>query len=108
MTKKPWFPTINTDACDGCKGTFKCVNFCPYEVFMVRGNEVVVIQPLKCIYGCSTCASLCPQDAIMFPSRQESARSVKKKSLLQRVSCEGCGKQFLTGRETNYCFDCER
>jgi NAD-dependent dihydropyrimidine dehydrogenase PreA subunit len=107
MTKKPWFPTINSDECDGCKGKFKCVNFCPYEVLMVRGDKVAVVQPLNCIYGCSTCASFCPKDAIIFPPRQESTRSVKKKSLLRRVICKGCGKRFLTDRETEYCFDCE-
>jgi len=32
----------------------------------------------------------------------------KKESTLHEVTCRGCGTVFLTNRETEYCFDCER
>ncbi len=108
MTNRPWFPTIFLDKCDCCNGTYKCVNFCPHEVLEVREAKVSVVNPLKCIYGCSACDDLCPKDAIIFPSREETFRSIKKKSLLQRVICKSCGKKFLTDRETEYCFDCDK
>ena len=108
MMKRPWFPTIYLDKCDYCTGTYRCVNFCPHGVLEIREDEVSVVNPLGCIYGCSTCADLCPKDAIIFPTREPSSRSIKKKSLFHRVICKGCGKQFLTDRETEYCFDCEK
>jgi len=107
MIKKPWFPTIFLDKCDCCKGTYKCVNFCSHGVLEVREDEVSVVNPLGCIYGCSICADLCPKDAIIFPRRDTVFGSIKKKSLLHRVICKDCGKKFLTGRETEYCFDCD-
>ena len=107
MSKKPWFPTINSDRCDGCKGAYKCVSFCPHGVLEVREDKAFVVNPLGCVYGCSACASLCPSAAIIFPSRKESYGSIKKESWLHRVICRSCGKEFLTDRETGYCFDCE-
>ncbi len=108
MANRPWFPTIYLDACDCCDGSYKCVNFCPHGVLEVREDNVSVINPLACIHGCSTCADLCPQDAIIFPRREPISRSIKKKSLLHRVVCKDCEKKFLTDRETEYCFDCEK
>ena len=64
MTSRPWFPTIYLDKCDCCNGTYKCVNFCPHEVLEVREDEVSVVNPLGCIYGCSACADLCAKNAI--------------------------------------------
>ena len=108
MTNRPWFPMIYSDKCDGCKGAYKCVNFCPHGVLEIRDDKVFVVNPSGCIYGCSTCADLCPKDAILFPSREAFYRLSRKQSLLHRVVCKGCGKQFLTDRETEYCFDCDK
>lgn len=108
MTKKPWFPTIYLDKCNGCDGAYKCVFFCPHRVLEVREDEVSVVNPLGCIYGCSACADLCPEGAIIFPTREMSSRAIKKRSLLHRVICKECGKKILTDRETGYCFDCEK
>jgi NAD-dependent dihydropyrimidine dehydrogenase PreA subunit len=108
MTNRPWFPTIDLDKCDRCTGTYKCVNFCPHGVLALREDDVSVINPLGCIYGCSTCTKLCPKDAIIFPRREMILRSRKKKLLLHQVLCKGCGKQFLSDRENEYCFSCEK
>jgi NAD-dependent dihydropyrimidine dehydrogenase PreA subunit len=107
MTTKPWFPTIYADKCNGCHGTYKCVSFCPHDVLEVRDDKAAVTNPLGCIYGCSTCADLCPTDAILFPSKEASYKAITKKSWLHRVVCSECGKKFLTDRETDYCFRCE-
>lgn len=107
LTKKPWFPTIFMDKCDGCHGTYKCVTFCPHDVLEVKNDKATVVNPLQCIYRCSTCATLCPTNAIMFPSKDTLHKSITKKSWLHRVKCNECGKQFLTDRNTNYCFQCE-
>ncbi len=108
MTQGPWFPVLDTDQCDGCRGAYKCVTFCPHDVFEVRADTVVIVNPLECIDGCSACADLCPKDAILFPQRQGSRRPQRRKtSLLHQVTCRRCGKQFSTNRDTEYCFDCE-
>jgi CDP-4-dehydro-6-deoxyglucose reductase len=107
MTNKLWFPTIDSDKCDGCKGAYKCVSFCPHDVLEVREEKAFVVDPLGCVYGCSACANLCPNAAIIFPPREESPRAVKKESWLRRVTCRRCGKQFLTDRKTELCFECE-
>ncbi|MFX0204083.1 MAG: ATP-binding protein [Candidatus Hodarchaeota archaeon] len=107
MTNRPWFPTIYADQCDGCKGAYKCTHYCPNGVLEIRDDKAFVINPLRCIYGCFACATLCPKSAIMFPPRSEPYRLTKKKSLLHRVTCRDCGKHFSTDRETEYCFSCE-
>ncbi|MDH5448633.1 MAG: hypothetical protein OEY24_08190 [Candidatus Bathyarchaeota archaeon] len=107
MTEKPWFPTIYSDKCNGCKGAFKCADFCSHGVLKVREDKAFVVNPLSCVYGCSACAELCPNDAIAFPPREDAHRSMKKGSLLHKVVCRTCGKEFLTDRQTEYCFDCE-
>lgn len=107
MMKNPWFPTLNLEICDGCEGTYKCVDFCPHNVLGLKDGKPFVANPLNCIYGCSSCASLCKNGAIIFPSKQHVGRSVKKNSSLKRIKCADCGKEFLTDRQTRYCFNCE-
>ncbi|MCW1296460.1 MAG: 4Fe-4S dicluster domain-containing protein [Candidatus Parvarchaeota archaeon] len=108
MSKQAWFPIIYLDKCDGCGGTYRCVNFCPHNVLEIRDNKAYVANPLNCIYGCSSCENLCPNDAIIFPPRETSyVRSEKKDSLLHKIICKSCKKEVTTNRETEYCFDCE-
>ncbi|MGC8943775.1 MAG: FAD-binding oxidoreductase [Caldisericia bacterium] len=61
-----WNPTVNEDACIGC-GT--CVTGCSRLVyrFDFEKNKSVVYDPLNCLVGCTTCANICPANAIIFP-----------------------------------------
>ncbi|MEX1993483.1 MAG: FAD-binding oxidoreductase [Steroidobacteraceae bacterium] len=61
-----WHPTIDEDACIGC-GT--CVTGCSRLVyrFDFDRKKPVVIDPLNCMVGCTTCANTCPAHAITFP-----------------------------------------
>jgi CDP-4-dehydro-6-deoxyglucose reductase len=61
-----WNPTILQDACIGC-GT--CVTGCSRLVyrFDFERKKPVVIDPLNCMVGCTTCANTCPAHAIEFP-----------------------------------------
>jgi len=103
---KMWFPTI-FDKCDGCEGTYKCVTYCPNGVLEIKDDKAFVVNPLKCIDGCSACARLCPEEAIMFPPKETTPNLTTKKSILNRIVCRGCGKRFSTDRDIEYCFDCE-
>jgi len=62
----PWFPTVDTLKCVGCK---ECFNFCSQKVYAwdETNNRTTVAQPFKCVVGCNTCAGLCKEGAIMFP-----------------------------------------
>jgi Zn finger protein HypA/HybF involved in hydrogenase expression len=33
---------------------------------------------------------------------------VDKESMLESVTCKGCGKVFKTNRNTDYCFRCDK
>lgn len=62
-----WNPRILEDACIGC-GT--CVTGCSRLVyrFDFERKKPVVVDPLNCMVGCTTCANTCPANAIAFPS----------------------------------------
>ena len=61
-----WNPNILEDACIGC-GT--CVTGCSRLVyrFDFERKKPVVVDPLNCMVGCTTCANTCPAHAIGFP-----------------------------------------
>ena len=61
-----WNPTINEDTCIGC-GT--CVTGCSRMVyrFDFDRKKPIVVDPLNCMVGCTTCANTCPANAINFP-----------------------------------------
>ncbi|MGD9629371.1 MAG: FAD-binding oxidoreductase [Pyrinomonadaceae bacterium] len=62
-----WNPTVDEDACIGC-GT--CVTGCSRLVYRYdyELRKAVVVDPLNCMVGCTTCANTCPTNAIHFPS----------------------------------------
>lgn len=61
-----WNPSIIEEACIGC-GT--CVTGCSRLVyrFDFERKKPVVVDPLNCMVGCTTCANTCPAHAIAFP-----------------------------------------
>ena len=61
-----WNPTILEDACIGC-GT--CVTGCSRMVYRYDFDrkKPMVVDPLNCMVGCTTCANTCPTHAITFP-----------------------------------------
>lgn len=62
----PWFPTVDTDTCIGCT---LCFATCGRSVYDMQDNKAVVVNPLNCMVGCSTCGTVCPVQAITFPTR---------------------------------------
>jgi NAD-dependent dihydropyrimidine dehydrogenase PreA subunit len=64
----PWYPTIRVELCDGCEA---CLRFCTYGVLAATGDgKVEVVEPFKCVVGCSTCERLCKPGAIAFPPQE--------------------------------------
>ncbi|GGP19991.1 hypothetical protein GCM10007981_06060 [Thermocladium modestius] len=61
-----WYPKIDYDKCSGCG---LCILTCGNDVFRWTNKGVpLVANPGSCVLGCTTCAKLCPEDAISFPS----------------------------------------
>ena len=61
----PWYPMIAADLCNGCG---LCLKLCTYGVLTPTSNDKVkVVEPFKCVVGCSSCADICRPRAITFP-----------------------------------------
>ena len=74
----PWFPTIDAERCTGCQ---TCMAFCKNDVleFDEKTEKVRVAKPFNCVVECSTCARLCPSEAISFPDANGFSEFIKKK-----------------------------
>ncbi len=53
-------PIVDAGKCTGC-GT--CVSVCPQQVFEMKNDKAVVVNPDNCI-GCRVCETACPEGAI--------------------------------------------
>lgn len=51
------------------------------------------------------CSCLGTSFADLPPEIRPQAR---KKSLLRKTTCPGCGREYWTNRDTDVCFDCEK
>jgi len=46
-----------------CKGSGKCVEVCPKDVFKIVNKKVKIVNPMNCIL-CEACEEACPHNAI--------------------------------------------
>ncbi len=62
----PWYPTIDTTACDGCG---ICEGFCSFGVLerTRNGSAVRVRRRYACVVGCDLCSAVCSRGAISLP-----------------------------------------
>jgi NAD-dependent dihydropyrimidine dehydrogenase PreA subunit len=76
-----WYPTVVAERCVGCG---LCATSCGRGVyaFDYEANRPVVAAPLMCMVGCTTCATICTQDAIEFPSTGYIRQVIRKNKLL--------------------------
>lgn len=84
----PWFPTITAEKCIGCE---LCYISCGREVFEYdeAAHKVVVERNYNCMVGCSTCSTVCPTEAITFPSRDLIWKFEKEYKIFKTVRKEG-------------------
>lgn len=63
-----WYPLVESCKCDGCG---LCVTSCPSGAlaFDFELNLAFAAAPHRCLVGCTTCAMLCPNEAIHLPER---------------------------------------
>lgn len=71
----PWFPTIDPDK---CINDSVCIDFCANDVFAEGDIATVVANPLNCVVGCSSCARVCPSDALSFPDSEELVETLRQ------------------------------
>lgn len=61
----PWFPTLDATLCDGCG---ICLRLCSTGALTPTGDgKVRVAEPMACVVGCSSCATICKPGALIFP-----------------------------------------
>jgi len=79
-----WYPRINYDRCAGCG---ICFITCGRRVFEWdrENGKPVVARPYNCMVGCSTCATLCPCDAIEFPPKEYIKRLVIENNIISKA-----------------------
>jgi CDP-4-dehydro-6-deoxyglucose reductase len=78
-----WYPTVVAERCLGCG---LCVTSCGRKVyrFNYEDNLAVVEDPFHCMVGCSTCATICPGEAIEFPSRGYIQQLIRKRKVVRQ------------------------
>lgn len=81
-SKIPWNPSVVEDRCVGCGLCLISYGRGVYA-FDYEQNRPVVCVPQMCMVGCTTCATLCTQDAIEFPSQGVIRQIIRKNRLLR-------------------------
>ncbi len=91
-----WNPDIDESKCVGCGF---CVVNCGREVFGFDEKEAkaIVVNPLQCQVGCTSCEVWCIYDAISFPDPQYVKDLIKKHKLLVAAKKQLAEKLKSTG-----------
>jgi len=76
-----WYPIIDNSKCIGCG---MCVTSCGRNVFDYdwEKKKAVVVHPLQCMVGCTSCKVWCIFDAISFRDSQYVKDLIKKRKIL--------------------------
>lgn len=53
--------------------------------FDYEANKPVIVAPQMCMVGCTTCATICTQDAIEFPSQGYIRQVIKKNKVITQA-----------------------
>jgi NAD-dependent dihydropyrimidine dehydrogenase PreA subunit len=86
----PWFPTVSPEKCIGCE---LCFVTCGRGVYEVRDHKAHPDRPYDCMVGCTTCANICPTQAITFPDRQLVQKVEREHKILAIVRQEATAKR---------------
>lgn len=86
----PWYPTVNAETCIGCE---LCYVTCGRNVFDMRDRKSIAAHPFQCMVGCSTCAIVCPVEAISFPGRDVIWKTEREHKIFRMVHEEARQKR---------------
>ena len=95
----PWFPSVDNDACIGCELCFVTCGREVYEIELTQDGrrKARVERPYNCMVGCSTCAMVCPTEAISFPSRDIVWKVEREHKIFKIVHAEAEQKRTRAG-----------
>jgi Pyruvate/2-oxoacid:ferredoxin oxidoreductase delta subunit len=85
----PWFPTVNHAKCIGCE---LCFVTCGRGVYDVHDHKAWPERQYDCMVGCTTCANICPTQAITFPDKQLVQKIEREHKILAIVRKEAAAK----------------
>ena len=85
----PWFPTVNHAKCIGCE---LCFVTCGRGVYDVHDHKAWPERQYDCMVGCTTCANICPAEAITFPDKQLVRKIEREHKILAIVRKEADAK----------------
>lgn len=85
----PWFPTVNHDKCIGCE---LCSVTCGRGVYEVHDRKAWPVRQYDGMVGCTTCANICPVQAISFPDKQLVQKVEREHKILAIVRKEAAVK----------------
>ena len=85
----PWMPTVDAETCIGCQ---LCYVTCGRGVYEMRDGVAVAHDPMQCAVGCSTCANICPTQAISFPTLDAVWKLERERHIFRVVKKEAFGK----------------
>jgi NAD-dependent dihydropyrimidine dehydrogenase PreA subunit len=82
-----WAPIIDIDKCTGCG---MCATSCGRSVFDYNweNKKAVVVRPLQCMVGCTSCEVWCVFNAISFPDKKYIREVIKKRGVLNLAKKE--------------------
>ncbi len=80
----PWYPTVDEDACINCGLCYVTCGRLVYEMDDEK-RKAVAVEPYRCMVGCTTCANICPTDAIHFPERSVVQKIEREHKILKLV-----------------------
>lgn len=92
----PWFPTVNQATCIGCE---LCFVTCGRGVYDVHDHKAWASRPYDCMVGCTTCANICPVQAISFPDKQLIKKVEREHQILAIVRKEAAAKHLKIDAE---------
>jgi Fe-S-cluster-containing hydrogenase component 2 len=80
----------------------------------MQDAHAVPVDPMKCAVGCSTCANICPTNAISFPTldavwkleRERQIFRTVKKEAQKKHDCEGALKAREAAQKALSMFRC--
>jgi len=89
----PWFPVVDADKCIGCELCYVTCGREVYETTPGKFHKAVVERRYNCMVGCSTCAVVCPTQAISFPSRDLVWKAEREQKIFNAVHKEAAEKR---------------
>jgi NAD-dependent dihydropyrimidine dehydrogenase PreA subunit len=84
----PWFPTIDPRQCIGCELCYVTCGRHVFEIAADKYHKASVSRPYNCMVGCSTCAMVCPTEAIDFPDRDVIWKVEREHKIFRQVHVE--------------------